>query len=140
MKAEILFLIHEGGRQYKVTNGKLISNIKGIYSYIFDLETKKLSGKKYAIAGPKFFKYKDEWLNDIRHRLGVAILADMYKHEVVCVQYYGKYKPVLPEMKDSNDIQTERTLFSVPETNYLNYMLNRAEYSNGKDLRNKYIH
>ena len=32
---------------------------------------KLLSGKKYAIAGPKFFKYKDEWLNDIRHRLGV---------------------------------------------------------------------
>lgn len=70
----------------------------------------------------------------------VAILADMYKHDVVCVQYYGKYKPVLTEMKGSNDIRTESTLFSVPETNYLNYMLNRSEYSNGKDLRNKYIH
>ena len=32
---------------------------------------KLLSGKKYSIAGPKFFKYKGEWLNDIRHRLGV---------------------------------------------------------------------
>ncbi len=32
---------------------------------------KLLSGKKYAIAGPKFFKYKGEWLNDIRTRLGV---------------------------------------------------------------------
>lgn len=32
---------------------------------------KLLSGKPYAIAGPKFFKYKGEWLNDIRHRLGV---------------------------------------------------------------------
>ena len=70
----------------------------------------------------------------------VAILADMYKHDVVCVQYYGKYKTVLTEMKDSNDIRMESTLFSVPETNYLNYMLNRSEYSNGKDLRNKYIH
>lgn len=26
---------------------------------------KLLSGKKYSIAGPKFFKYKGEWLNDI---------------------------------------------------------------------------
>lgn len=43
-------------------------------------------------------------------------------------------------MKDSNDIRMESTLFSIPETNYLNYMLNRSEYSNGKDLRNKYIH
>ena len=32
---------------------------------------KLLSGRKYSIAGPKFFKYKGEWLNDIRHRLGV---------------------------------------------------------------------
>lgn len=32
---------------------------------------KLLSGKKYAIAGPRFFKYKGEWLNVIRQRLGV---------------------------------------------------------------------
>jgi len=32
---------------------------------------KQLSGKKYNIGGPRFFKYKGEWLNDIRHRLGV---------------------------------------------------------------------
>ena len=32
---------------------------------------KLLSGKKSSIAGPRFFKYKGEWLNDIRHRLGV---------------------------------------------------------------------
>ena len=32
---------------------------------------KLLSGIKYSIAGPKFFKYNGEWLNDIRHRLGV---------------------------------------------------------------------
>lgn len=32
---------------------------------------KKLSGKKYAVSGPRFFKYRGEWLNEIRHRLGV---------------------------------------------------------------------
>lgn len=32
---------------------------------------KHLTGTKNAIAGPKYFKYKGEWLNDIRHRLGV---------------------------------------------------------------------
>ena len=31
---------------------------------------KLISGKKYSIAGPKFFKYKGEWLNDIRERMG----------------------------------------------------------------------
>lgn len=32
---------------------------------------KLLTGKQYSIAGPRFFKYKGEWLNDIRHRIGV---------------------------------------------------------------------
>lgn len=31
---------------------------------------KHLLNTKTAIAGPKFFKYKGEWLNDIRNRLG----------------------------------------------------------------------
>lgn len=31
---------------------------------------KYLSGAKAQVAGPKYFKYKGEWLNDIRRRLG----------------------------------------------------------------------
>lgn len=31
---------------------------------------KHLLGTKGAIAGPRYFKYKGEWLNDIRHRQG----------------------------------------------------------------------
>ena len=30
--------------------------------------------------------------------------------------------------------------FSKPEQDYLNYILNKSEFSNGLDLRNKYIH
>lgn len=39
LNTEKRFLMNEGGRKYKVTNGKLISDSKGIFSYIFDLET-----------------------------------------------------------------------------------------------------
>lgn len=39
LKEEKIFLKHEGGRKYKVTNGKLISSEKEVFSYIFDLET-----------------------------------------------------------------------------------------------------
>lgn len=28
-----------------------------------------LTGSKWSVAGPRYFKYKGEWLNDIRHRL-----------------------------------------------------------------------
>ena len=29
----------------------------------------KLSNSKWQVAGPRYFKYKGEWLNDIRKRL-----------------------------------------------------------------------
>ncbi len=32
---------------------------------------KQLIHAKWALAGPRYFKYKGEWLNDIRDRLGV---------------------------------------------------------------------
>ena len=32
------------------------------------------------------------------------------------------------------------SLLSKPEWEYFNYVLNKAEFSNGLDLRNKYIH
>lgn len=32
---------------------------------------KQLLGKRTGVAGPRYFKYNGEWLNDIRHRLNV---------------------------------------------------------------------
>ena len=32
---------------------------------------KLLTGKAYGVAGPRYFKYNGEWLNEIRHRLNV---------------------------------------------------------------------
>ena len=43
-------------------------------------------------------------------------------------------------MVDSDEIQYGASLFSIPEQSYINYILNKAEFSNGHDLRNKYIH
>ena len=39
LRKEKYFLKQEGGRQYKVTNGKLVGSKNGIFSYIFELET-----------------------------------------------------------------------------------------------------
>ncbi|MBW7569500.1 GIY-YIG nuclease family protein [Succinivibrio faecicola] len=39
--------------------------------YSLSALAKKLSGKAYSIAGPRYFSYKGEPLNDIRQRLGV---------------------------------------------------------------------
>ena len=73
------------------------------------------------------------------NKLRVKILRDLYEHEVVCASYYND-KTEIEKLVSTGDLRYESTLFSVPEQHYLNFMLNKAEYSNGFDLRNKYIH
>ena len=46
----------------------------------------------------------------------------------------------MDEFIATGDMRYENTLFSKPEQDYLNYALNKSEFSNGLDLRNKYSH
>jgi hypothetical protein len=69
----------------------------------------------------------------------IRLLRDLYDHGVICASYYKK-ADILDQLVASGDLRYDSSLFSVPEQNYLNYMLNKSKYSNGLDLRNKYIH
>lgn len=71
----------------------------------------------------------------------VYVLKDLYEHDVICPQYYDdELRSIVDEWCRNGDLRLTNTLFSEPEQNYLNYKLNKASYSNGLDLRNKYAH
>ena len=70
------------------------------------------------------------------------LLKELYDYEVLCLQYY-KEKELVDEYKNmilQNDIYVDDTLLSKPEQKYFNYVLNKSEFSDSLDLRNKYIH
>lgn len=46
----------------------------------------------------------------------------------------------MKELIDSGRVQVNGTLFSVPEQDYLDYVFNHHKFTNGPDLRNRYIH
>ena len=75
------------------------------------------------------------------NRTRTAVLGDLSYNEVVCPNHYDKN---LHDQGDTlfaaGDMYYESTLFSKPEQDYLNYVLNRSKFTNGLDLRNKYIH
>ena len=71
----------------------------------------------------------------------MAVLKDMFHHEVICPRYYGEsMRNEVEKLVEAGEIRYEDTLFSVPEQQYLDYVLNKSDFSNGLDLRNKYIH
>lgn len=70
----------------------------------------------------------------------VRLLKDLYNKGVIVNGYYSDCNAALEELQRQGFIRCESSLFSVPEQQYLNFMLNQAEYSNGHQLRNKYVH
>lgn len=57
------------GEQCEVVDEKHVSYNGETWS--LSALAKHLTGTKGALAGPRYFKYKGEWLNSIRERLGV---------------------------------------------------------------------
>lgn len=70
------------------------------------------------------------------------ILKELYENDVICLHHVlcEDVRAEIEAMILSGKLRTESTLFSAPEAQYLNYMLNKKEFSNGLDLRNRYIH
>ncbi|MBQ3100306.1 MAG: hypothetical protein IJC50_04870 [Clostridia bacterium] len=77
----------------------------------------------------------------ITNNIKLQILQDLYENEVINKWHYPP--SAISVMKDliNNGILIEKCgLLTLPEQNYFNYLLNHAEYTNGLDIRNKYIH
>ena len=75
------------------------------------------------------------------NKMRAAVLKDLFDNEVICPTYYGRQLQQQVEiLVNAEDMCYEDTLFSRPEQDYLNYILNKSEFSNGLDLRNKYSH
>lgn len=68
------------------------------------------------------------------------ILKQLFEKEVLCYNYCKSLQGVLDTLISSGDLSEGKTLFSIPEQQYLDFILNKAKYSDGFDLRNKYSH
>lgn len=70
----------------------------------------------------------------------VLVLKDYYDNNVICNYYSSNYKDEIGQLTSKGLTEYKSTLFSVPEQEYYNYIMNKAEFSNGLDLRNRYVH
>jgi hypothetical protein len=71
----------------------------------------------------------------------LAIMRDLFQHDVISYWHYPPdAQDAISDFIEKGIIGTKSTLFSQPEIDYLNYLLNRSEYSNGLEIRNRYIH
>ena len=70
----------------------------------------------------------------------VWLLRDLYYNDVVCNYYMERFETEIKELELKGMVQFKSSLLSKPEQDYFNYILNKSEFTNGLDLRNRYVH
>jgi hypothetical protein len=128
-----------------------IDETKKTYESFFEL---LCSEKLKIIDFPEYNVPKIKWLIEydyliiddmgsivFQDKTLAILLYDLYKNDVIA---YWKYsfdeRLILNKLIEGNILEFESTLYSRPEQAYINYILNKSQFNNGLDLRNKYIH
>ena len=77
----------------------------------------------------------------IKKMIELFIIGKISIDEVVSYWHFSKsIRDVINEMETKGLVYFKSTLISESEQSYFNYYLNKSEFTNGLDLRNKYVH
>jgi hypothetical protein len=78
---------------------------------------------------------------DFRSKEQILVLKNLYDYEAVSYYRYPEtMTSEIDEMIQKEWLVKKTSLLTTPEASYFNYVLNQQEFSNGYDLRNKYLH
>lgn len=128
-----------------------VKRIDKSYNSFFDLinneRIKKEDYNRYAESEVNYLLEHDYLVEDnegylkINKKITVMLFKDLYINEVISYwKYPKKYRERIDKLVEDNIFCIKDSLLSDPEIDYFNYYLNKSEFNNGLDLRNKYIH
>lgn len=128
--------IYKEGRQYD----SLIDLLLKEEVYLSDYRTEERSAFENMADLDLVSIGEDEKIS-LKDFSKLAILRELFEKDVISRWHFphSAEKAIL-EFMDKGIIETRSTLFSQPEIDYFNYLLNRSEYCNGLEIRNRYIH
>jgi hypothetical protein len=71
----------------------------------------------------------------------IFILRELYYKEVISFWHYPKnIRELIEKLVNQNFVYFESSLFSKNEQDYFDYILNKSKFTNGHDIRNRYLH
>jgi len=77
----------------------------------------------------------------IQKAFELFVIGKLHKDEVISYWHFPLgIRTVIDQMEDEGLIYFGKTLFSEPEQKYFNFYLNKSDFTDGLDLRNRYLH
>jgi len=121
------------------------------YSYLYELLINENvlydNFKPYQKTSLKYLLEQEYLIVDnngylkFKNKNQIFVLRQLYKEGVLNYWYYSeKCRDIIDKMESEDLVSFEDTLFNKLECNYFNYYLNRKDFTNGLDLRNRFMH
>ncbi|WP_230876395.1 hypothetical protein [Paenibacillus validus] len=128
-------------------NENLDKSFDNFFELIRNEKIKLNDYPEYAIPRIKWLLDNNYLSTDVEENLIfddeilITILNDLNFNEVISYwKYSERGRKILDDLEKKNVIELDSSLFSRPEQDYINYTLNKSQFNNGLDLRNKYSH
>jgi hypothetical protein len=152
--------VYSSSNWYKTASFLLFSDQSGIF-YLPNKEKKyenffklMISEKLTRIDFQEYQLQKMQWLFDNKIICEsdegclefidlnvIYILRELHYEEVMSFWHYPKnIRELIEELVNQNLVYFESSLFSKNEQDYFDYLLNKSKFTNGHDIRNRYLH
>lgn len=131
-----LFYIEPFKNKYKCLYDLLVNEklkLENFKNYQQGAIQKLIDDQYLKISSDNFITFNKEIL--------IFLLGELHYKEVISYWNYPlPFRKAMDELIEKKLLIEENTLFSRQEREYLNFYLNKKEFTNGYDLRNKYLH
>lgn len=128
-----------------------VKHFENKYHCLFDLITNENVKFEYfenyqretiqSLINDGYLKLSNDEYVTLNKDIMIYLIGELHHKEVLSYWSYPlPCRAVMDELIDQKLVILENTLFSRQERNYFNFYLNKKEFINGYDLRNKYLH
>ncbi|MBU0697758.1 MAG: hypothetical protein KKE39_14715 [Bacteroidetes bacterium] len=94
-----------------------------------------------SLINDGYLKLSNEGYVTLNKDILIYLIGELHHKEVLSYWSYPlPCRAVIEELIEQKLVIAENTLLSRQERNYFNFYLNKKEFTNGYDLRNKYLH
>lgn len=128
-----------------------VKHFENKYHCLFDLLTNENVKLEYfenyqkdtiqSLINDGYLKLSNDEYVTLNKEILIYLIGELHHKEVISYWNYPvQCRPVMDELIEKKLVIAENTLLSRQERNYYNFYLNKKEFTNGYDLRNKYLH
>jgi hypothetical protein len=144
---EPMCFLYKMGEVLHVVNGFDTTGIENFHDFItryevpYSVYTDFRKGKIDKLISSGYIKVDEQGILRLANVPAIKILGCLWRNRAISYWHHDKpIRELLDEWKNEGLLKTDDHLLCESERNLFSYYLNKSQYTNGPDIRNRYAH